>query len=47
MPNGMIMNQIVQQDYPDNNAKKNRIAKKDIFRIFDNGRTTKENLRDT
>ena len=47
MPNGMIMNQIVQQDYPDNNAKKNRNAKKDIFKIFDNGRTTKENLRDT
>jgi hypothetical protein len=47
MPNGMIMNQIVHQDHPENIGRKNRVIKKDIFKIFDNGRTTKENLRDT
>lgn len=47
MPNGMIMNQIVNQDYPENIGRKNKVIKKDIFKIFDNGRTTKENLRDT
>lgn len=49
MPNGMIMNQIVNQEYADNNVKKHRVVKKDIFNIFNNGRSTKDNLnlRDT
>ena len=47
MPNGMVMNQIIQQDYPDNHSKKHNKVKHDIFKIFNNGRSTKENLRDT
>lgn len=46
MPNGMVMNQIIH-DHPDNHARKHNKAKHDIFKIFDNGWSTKEILRDT